>query len=112
MKTKLPLLLSAVCLTTIILLSACLNSRPKIYKTNPAFAKYISGFTSGMVSRKSTIRIELAHSVNEGKIAADSAIGSVTNGSINADSMAVWAATVLTTLPDSKIGRASCRERV
>ncbi len=100
MKTKLPLLLTAICLTTIILLSACLNSRPKIYKTNPAFAKYISGFTSGMVSRKSTIRIELAHGVNEWKTAVDSAANA---DPAKADSLTVWAATVTATLPDSNL---------
>jgi len=67
MKNK--ILLFAFLLTTvcIILFSACFQTRPKVNDINPAFGKYISGYTSGMVSRKSTIRIELSHGLNEPK---------------------------------------------
>lgn len=51
----------------IILLNACYHTRPKINDINPAFGQYISGFTSGMVSRKTTLRIELARGLNETK---------------------------------------------
>jgi len=46
-----------------ITLYSCLNTSPRIAKPNPAFVKYISGYSSGMISRNSTIRIELAHPV-------------------------------------------------
>ncbi|MBA2612757.1 MAG: hypothetical protein H0U95_12345 [Bacteroidetes bacterium] len=65
MKIKLFLFATVIIVTCIVLFSACFQTRPKIYDINPAFGKYISGYTSGMVSRKSTIRIELSHSVNE-----------------------------------------------
>lgn len=35
-------------------------TKPTIVPVNPAFGEYISGYTSGMVSRKTNIRIELA----------------------------------------------------
>lgn len=50
-----------------LLLTACFNSRPKINQPNPAFVKYISGYTSGMISRRAPIRIELSNSVHTGK---------------------------------------------
>ncbi len=95
-KTKSPILLqlSAIAVICIILLNACINSRPKILKTNPAFAKYISGYTSGMVSRKTAIKIELAHGVNEATASA------AISGSKTADSIAVYAASQL---PDSSL---------
>src|ERR1700740_1989888 len=65
MKTKLFLFATITTVICIILLSACFQTRPKINTINPAFGKYISGYTSGMVSRKSTIRIELSHGINE-----------------------------------------------
>ncbi len=53
----------------IMMVIACNYSKPKIIKVNPEFARYISGYTSGMVSRKSNIRIELAYGLNEKKLA-------------------------------------------
>ncbi|MFL5751881.1 MAG: alpha-2-macroglobulin family protein [Bacteroidia bacterium] len=44
---------------TILLSASCGNSRKKIIQVNPAFARYISGYTSGIVSKRSTIRIQL-----------------------------------------------------
>ena len=57
---------AAYCLLAVfcLLLTGCFNLKPKINPINPEFGKYISGYTSGMVSRKSTIRIELSASVN------------------------------------------------
>src|SRR6218665_8847 len=68
MKTNpgLRLLLPAI-VSLSLLLNACFNSMPKIKQTNPAFTKYISGYASGMISRRSTIRIELSNSVHTGK---------------------------------------------
>lgn len=45
------------------LLSACGSRARKITAINPAFSKYISGYTSGNISRKTVIRIELAQSI-------------------------------------------------
>ncbi|HXB42037.1 MAG TPA: MG2 domain-containing protein [Bacteroidia bacterium] len=50
---------------SLFLLNACFNLKPKINPVNPEFGKYISGYTSGMVSRKGAIRIELSQGVNE-----------------------------------------------
>jgi alpha-2-macroglobulin len=47
-------------LISLLLITSCFESRRKIKKINPQFAKYISGYTSGMVSNNQTIRIELA----------------------------------------------------
>ncbi len=60
-------LLSAYCLLAVTcqLLTGCFNLKPKVNQVNPAFGQFISGYTSGMVSRKSTIRIELSQSMNE-----------------------------------------------
>jgi hypothetical protein len=92
-RSTLLLFLTAI-LSSLLLLSACMNSRPKINKTNPAFSKYISGFTSGMVSRKSAIRIELAHGLNEVYAVPDA------TGSPVWDSAAVYKASQL---PDSAL---------
>lgn len=53
---------SAIALFCIFLLG-CGPSRPDIFKVDPAFGEYVSGYTSGMVTRKSNIRIELAESI-------------------------------------------------
>lgn len=57
--------LTAALIACAILFNACSPFKPKINEINPAFGQYISGFTSGMVSRKTTIRIELARGLNE-----------------------------------------------
>lgn len=44
----------------IAVLSACGPSRPEIIPIDPAFGKYVSGYTSGMINRNDAIRIELA----------------------------------------------------
>jgi uncharacterized protein YfaS (alpha-2-macroglobulin family) len=52
------------------ILFACNNKR-KIIHINPAFSKYIEAFTSGIISRKNSIRVQLSsemntvHSINE-----------------------------------------------
>ena len=43
-----------------ITFSSCFHFKPEINEVNPAFGKYISAYTSGMVSRKTNIRVELA----------------------------------------------------
>ena len=67
MKIKLFLIAIGSCLLSILLFNACSHSRPRVNAINPAFGKYISGYTSGMLSRKAGIRIELAKSPNENK---------------------------------------------
>lgn len=60
-------LLAAVTATS---LTACHNKR-KLVKVDPGFSKYVEAYTSGVVSKKSTIRIQLAvdavttHAINE-----------------------------------------------
>ncbi len=89
-------LASIIIFVIIALLSACFNRRPTINSTNPAFAKYISGFTSGMVSRKSSIRIELVHGVNEPDTAGHT-------GQTYLDSAAAYNASLTHPLPDSSL---------
>jgi uncharacterized protein YfaS (alpha-2-macroglobulin family) len=103
MKTKHHLFLSIFALAVIVQISACMHPRPTINKANPAFVKYISGFTSGMVSRRTAIRIELTHGLNESSL--DSVFD---QSSATLDSMAVYnaslrAATVLSSIPDSAL---------
>jgi alpha-2-macroglobulin len=63
-----------------ILGCACSHFKPKVTDINPQFGQYISGFTSGMISRKSTIRIELARGLNENS-QSQSITASAENGS-------------------------------
>lgn len=56
------LLLTLSALATFTCFNACSFSRPRINEVNPAFGQYISAYTSGMISRKTTVRIELAES--------------------------------------------------
>jgi uncharacterized protein YfaS (alpha-2-macroglobulin family) len=57
----------ALCASLVLCLIGvgCFQGRPKIAPINPAFGKYISGFSSGMLSRKASIRIELSQGLNE-----------------------------------------------
>ncbi|MCW3072480.1 MAG: hypothetical protein JWO44_2370 [Bacteroidetes bacterium] len=87
-------LLTILVIAGLLFASACFNSKPRINKPDPAFTKYISGYTSGMVSRKSSIRIELAHSVTEATAALPP------SGSPQLDSAAVYRASLL---PDSSL---------
>ncbi|MEO6302463.1 MAG: MG2 domain-containing protein [Bacteroidia bacterium] len=97
MKTKLFLSVSVITLVCVALFSSCFQTKPKINTINPAFGKYISGYTSGMVSRKSTIRIELSHGLNENKVA------SVTTTPDTSIANTIAAANILTQLPDSAL---------
>jgi uncharacterized protein YfaS (alpha-2-macroglobulin family) len=54
------ILYSAIFLLCLAGLAACLKSGKQIVGVDPAFGRYISGYTSGMISRKATIRIQLA----------------------------------------------------
>ena len=67
---RLPILVLALLVCALsITLSSC--KRKKIIEVDPEFAKYIEAYTSGVVSKKSSIRIQLAtdaaatHTVNE-----------------------------------------------
>lgn len=71
MKTRLISALLLLIIAGIAVFSACSPTKPKVNAINPAFGKYISGYTSGMVSRRSTIRIELSHSPGQVVTAGD-----------------------------------------
>ncbi len=62
MKTQAILLKSMIALLCAVF-SGCGPSRPKIIKVDPAFGEYVSGYTAGMVTRKSNIRIELSQTL-------------------------------------------------
>lgn len=78
------------------LFSACSQTRPKVKAINPSFGKYIAGYTSGMISRKSTIRIELSKSPNEEKLEA-------TSINDTSEIRAIQAAHMTGQLPDSTL---------
>lgn len=59
MKTKALYFVLLVVTGSISILLSC-GSKPEIYRIDPAYGKYISGYSSGMVSRQSGIRVELA----------------------------------------------------
>lgn len=72
--------LNKFCLAALacLLAAGCFNLKPKVNPVDPAFGRYISGYTSGMVSRKTTIRIELAQSViDRNTLAASAALDSL-----------------------------------
>jgi hypothetical protein len=60
MKHKILYLAALLVVTFTIIFSSCIHFKPEINAVDPAFGKYISAYTSGMVSRKTAIRIELA----------------------------------------------------
>ena len=60
MKRKTLFLAFLTIITIVALLSSCFHFKAEINEVNPAFGQYISAYTSGMVSRKTSIRIELA----------------------------------------------------
>lgn len=63
MKTQTIIFKTAIALFFLTILG-CGPSKPEIFKVDPAFGEYISGYTSGMVTRKSNIRIELSEGLN------------------------------------------------
>jgi len=50
---------------TIVLVSSCGQTKPEIIQVDPAFREYISGYTSGMISREDAIQIELAGEITK-----------------------------------------------
>lgn len=84
-----------IAVAALTLIEACSPFKPKATEINPQFGQYISGFTSGMISRKSTIRIELARGLNE----------SVLSNTLmpNSEEVAERAATLLAALPDATL---------
>ncbi len=103
MKTKHHLFFLCMALAGLFLWNACSPGRAKVNKANPAFAKYISGFTSGMVSRNGTIRIELAHGLNESTLDAAFDKTDALLDSTAAYNAAIRAATVISSIHDSTI---------
>ena len=59
--------LSILKLVGIILFASVIfscNHKRRIIHINPAFSKYIEAFTSGVISKKNTIRLQLSADVN------------------------------------------------
>lgn len=70
--SRMPLrFISGLVFVLLILLSTSCENKKKLTKLDPAFSKYIEAYTSGVISKKNTIRIQLtsdvstAHTVNE-----------------------------------------------
>jgi uncharacterized protein YfaS (alpha-2-macroglobulin family) len=66
---RMPLRWLTVCFLPLLLVSC--KSKPKLVDVDPSFSKYIEAYTSGVISKKNTIRIQLAadasvtHTLNE-----------------------------------------------
>lgn len=45
---------------SLVLFNSCKIGKPEIVKVDPYFANYVSGYTSGMISRGKTIQVELS----------------------------------------------------
>ena len=67
MKIKPFYFFSLLSLTSLLFLHSCFQGKPKIKAVNPAFKQYIEAFTSGMISRKSTIRVDLTFAYGDKK---------------------------------------------
>lgn len=69
--TKLSWLFLFVALTCVTTALTSCNQKRKLVKIDPAFSKYIEAYTSGVVSKKTTIRLQLSvdavttHAINE-----------------------------------------------
>jgi hypothetical protein len=65
-----PLLKRLAVIACIAIFISC-NNKSKLAEIDPAFSKFIDAYTSGVVSKKNTIRIQLAteaattHTLNE-----------------------------------------------
>ncbi len=97
MKSKTSIIALTSIALFVLILSSCYHFKTKINEVNPAFGQYISGYTSGMVSRKTTIRIELARGMSEQSLTASST-------STNADfTTALKKINAVVQLPDSAL---------
>ena len=56
---RLPVLSNRLALLLLVFIFSC-NPKQKLLDVDPGFSKYIEAYTSGAVSKKSTIRIQLA----------------------------------------------------
>lgn len=63
MKTLMKLKRKGAWALLLLLLAACGPSKPKFIQIDPEFHKYVSGYTSGVISNNQSIRIELADEV-------------------------------------------------
>lgn len=52
-------------LFSLVLLIGCGPTKPKIISVNPAYSEYVSGYTSGMISKSSSIKIELTKALGD-----------------------------------------------
>ncbi|HEY1040776.1 MAG TPA: MG2 domain-containing protein, partial [Bacteroidia bacterium] len=66
MKIKGFFILVLAAIVSSVTLISCYSFKPKIKEINPAFGKHISGYTSGMVTRRTNLRIELSSPVKQG----------------------------------------------
>lgn len=64
---KFPILIFLVSLT-ILIIASCGNTKQEIIKVDPAFREYVSGYTSGMISREDVIKIELSQEITKSKL--------------------------------------------
>ena len=79
---------AAIILSVIILFSC--NSKPKLVDVDPAFSQYIDAYTSGVVSKKNTIRIQLASDVSTTHTVNDTIKEKLFSFSPSVDGKAYW----------------------
>src|SRR3989338_1071897 len=53
----------SVLIATLFWLAGCGSTQPEIIKVDPAYSEYVSGYTSGIISRQNAIRKELVEGV-------------------------------------------------
>lgn len=63
MKTMRCVFLSVLVTVVVVIISSCGSGKPEIIRVDPAFRTYVSAYTSGMISRKGDIRIELQDTI-------------------------------------------------
>jgi len=51
---------------SILMLGACFRGRKQLSEINPEFGKYIAGYTSGIISKRAPIRIQLIRGTDDG----------------------------------------------
>lgn len=67
---RMPLMWLTIMLLPALILSSC-KHKPALVTVDPSFSKYVEAYTSGVISKKSTVRIQLAadanttHTINE-----------------------------------------------
>ncbi|CAN5588609.1 MG2 domain-containing protein [soil metagenome] len=80
---------SALTLLLLVILFSC-NTKTKLAEVDPAFSRYIDSYTSGVVSKKNTVRIQLASDINVTHTLNEEVKDALFNFSPAVDGKAYW----------------------